>query len=186
MPVNRKKKQTCYSEAEKRELHELSYTEMVRSLTIRLNSIWHFRKSETGRQQDEDLLVRTAELKRLEQACRTKDQEAAELSKRCVAHRREMEAKVRAKYLYIGQDKVLRSRSRPFLARAGVSSKNWLRDSEWRIPIVLIRIPIHDVKKVVTDPDRTLIQIRIQAKTIRIRIQAKKKFSIRTILNFQF
>ena len=170
MPVNRKKKQTCYNEAEKRELHELSYTEMVKSLTIRLNSIWHFRKSETGRQQDEDLLVRTAELKRLEQACRTKDQEAAELSKRCVAHRREMEAKVRAKYLYIGQDKVLRSRSCS------------------RIPIVLLRIPIHDVKKVVSDPDpdRTLIRIRIQAKTIRIRIQAKKKFSIRTILNFQF
>ena len=44
-----------------------------------------------------------------------------------------------------------------------------------RIRIMLIRIRTQDLKKFVTDPDpdRTLIQIRIQAKTIQVRIQAK-------------
>ena len=46
----------------------------------------------------------------------------------------------------------------------------------WRIRIILIQIRIQDVKKFVTDPDpgRTLIRIRIQAKTIRIWIQQKR------------
>ena len=47
-----------------------------------------------------------------------------------------------------------------------------------RIHNILIRIRIQDLKKFVTDPDpdpgQTFIWIRIQAKTIRIRIQAKK------------
>ena len=48
----------------------------------------------------------------------------------------------------------------------------------WQIRIILIRIRIQmqDVKKFVTDPDPggTLIRIRIQGKTIRIRIQQQR------------
>ena len=44
----------------------------------------------------------------------------------------------------------------------------------WRIRIILIRIRIQDVKKFVPDPGWTLIRIRIQAKTIRIRIQQNR------------
>ena len=42
-------------------------------------------------------MARTAELEQLKQACRAMDQEAADLSKRYAAHRREMDAKVRDK-----------------------------------------------------------------------------------------
>ena len=47
--------------------------------------------------------------------------------------------------------------------------------SVWWIHIILIRIRIQDVKKFVADPEPglTLVRIRIQAKTIRIRIQKK-------------
>ena len=51
-------------------------------------------------------------------------------------------------------------------------------NSMLRIRIILIQIGIQDLKKIHTDPDpdRTVIQIRMLAKTIRvqIRMQAKK------------
>ena len=47
-------------------------------------------------------------------------------------------------------------------------------EAVWRIRIILKRVRIHDVKKFVTDPGRTLIRIRIQAKNDRDPDPSKK------------
>ena len=46
-----------------------------------------------------------------------------------------------------------------------------------RIRIILIQIGIQDLKKIHTDPDpdRTVIQIRMLAKTIRVQIRMQAK-----------